>query len=934
MSRTLFNIQPLLPAIARGACILTPNSRLRNKLLTAWHQQQSSDRCSWQGPQVFSVEEWLSEHYQKLLDSAVQPEPCALITTFTAQQLWLNIIQNSPEGAELVNPLKLANDAHNAWQTLQRWQIDPLRLQSLCDERQWQYDSPFAQWAHSFHEALQQRQLCTREDVQAQLLQHWNSTGKAAADELILLGFDDVTPLQRALFGAAAATLTELPANDPKRQPQCVTVAPYASSEDELRAAALWCEQILLQDPDATIGVIAPNLGQIRSSAERIFSEVLEPHYALPETPRYTLPFNFSAGIPLGDTALINDAMGLLRLNHQEMETQQLQQLLSSPFWLAGEQLALSLPLLQRLQRHQRSSLRVGKLRQWVHKISVTEEADEPLLPALPQWQALDQALQDFESLRRQFGREHLPSVWLELFRQQLHLLGWPGQRRPDSNEYQQMSQWLQLLDSYCQLDALQQPVSCSRALELLNQLVGQTHYQAQTPETPIQVLGILEGAGLNFSHVWMLGLSQNQWPPAPTPNPLLPLPLQRHYHMPHADADRELHYARAILDNYQHGTGQWVISYARFDEDRPQHPSPLLQPLHTGGTPRPALPDADALLSSGWQAFQQTLATRQRLQWLNIGSAPAVSEAEKQLIRGGSQIFRNQALLPQAAFLIHRLQAEAPALLARGFSPIDRGQILHDALSQLWRQWRTRAALAALDESQRRQQINDVLEPIIRRYQQREPEIFGDQYCLLERQRQLQLIERWLQQELERPDFTVVANEELLEVEFAGLSLRLRLDRMDQLSNGELLVIDYKTGNPKPRQWGGERPEEPQLPLYCLCYSADIAAIVFVQINANEIAIMGLGELSQPHAGIYPPAQTDKLGLPAEWDAVREHWRTHLTALAQEFLQGETPPDLSHAQAARYYEHLLPILRWNEQEEIVAGYRRQQPAGAEGNKS
>ncbi len=418
--------------------------------------------------------------------------------------------------------------------------------------------------------------------------------------------------------------------------------------------------------------------------------------------------------------------------------------------------------------------------------------------------------------------------------------------------------------------------------------------------------------------------MSQHQWPPTPSPNPLLPIPLQRQQKMPHADADRELDYARSILQNYQHGSRYWVASYAQYDEDRPQQASPLLTAL---SVPRNAVqpdpPKPSELSQNDWQTYQERLAQTQSLQWLNTGTAPAVSDNERQHLKGGSQIFRHQALLPYAAFLIHRLQAQDKRTPSLGFSPIERGQILHDSLSVLWKNWRTQAQLLTLTDQQLDQALSKVIGDEIQRYQRREPHIYGNQYCALELQRQKKLITHWLQLERERPEFEVVANEETLAVEFAGIALRLRLDRMDRLSSGELIVIDYKTGTPTAKQWGGDRPEEPQLPLYCLCYQQDINAIMFAQINAKDITMKGLGELSLHHEGIQSADKGPSLQLPDDWESIKAHWQKQLSLLADEFLQGDTNIDLQKPQVERFYEHLDPIVRRAEQEDIVRFYRQ-----------
>ena len=63
----------------------------------------------------------------------------------------------------------------------------------------------------------------------------------------------------------------------------------------------------------------------------------------------------------------------------------------------------------------------------------------------------------------------------------------------------------------------------------------------------PIQILGPLESAQLEFDHLWVLGLTDEAWPRIPRPNPLLPIELQRSRGLPRSSADWELGFARRM---------------------------------------------------------------------------------------------------------------------------------------------------------------------------------------------------------------------------------------------------------------------------------------------------------------------------------------------------------------------------------------------------
>ena len=85
--------------------------------------------------------------------------------------------------------------------------------------------------------------------------------------------------------------------------------------------------------------------------------------------------------------------------------------------------------------------------------------------------------------------------------------------------------------------------------LRHLTQLCEETVFQAEAPQAPIQVLGALEAAGMQFDAVWLLGMDDQSWPPSAAPNPLLPARLQRELGMPHASAQRELLFARHLTE-------------------------------------------------------------------------------------------------------------------------------------------------------------------------------------------------------------------------------------------------------------------------------------------------------------------------------------------------------------------------------------------------
>jgi hypothetical protein len=67
-------------------------------------------------------------------------------------------------------------------------------------------------------------------------------------------------------------------------------------------------------------------------------------------------------------------------------------------------------------------------------------------------------------------------------------------------------------------------------------------------------------------------------------------------------------------------------------------------------------------------------------------------------------------------------------------------------------------------------------------------------------------LVSRSCAADLQRPRFTIEGVEEQLSIGIGGMTLALRLDRVDRLEDGSIVVIDYKTGGDAEPTRGSRR--------------------------------------------------------------------------------------------------------------------------------
>src|SRR5690606_33799962 len=132
----------------------------------------------------------------------------------------------------------------------------------------------------------------------------------------------------------------------------------------------------------------------------------------------------------------------------------------------------------------------------------------------------------------------------------------------------------------------------------------------------------------------------------------LLPINLQRTYKMPHASAERELEYARALTAHYRQCAAQVVFSSAHSDDDSELSPSALIRQLPL--TPiQQLIADQQSISDSNYQL----IAAQQSLQIVHTAQAPLL-DLTQEAVRGGATIFKEQAACPFNAFARLRLGA------------------------------------------------------------------------------------------------------------------------------------------------------------------------------------------------------------------------------------------------------------------------------------
>jgi probable DNA repair protein len=833
--------------------VVTPNRRLAQALARELDQAQlARGRAVWDTADILPYDAFVAQLYDDALHSECASGLPLLLAADQEQELWEALVTASASGTALLAPAATATLAREAWNLAHAWGLQA----ELPGARPDADAVAFADWARAYAERTDREHLTDRArlpDVVGRALDHAAVTKPG---RVVAYGFDVVTPQQRAFLAALAASGVETAScRTPRGESQALRVA-AADARDELRRAAQWARARLEANGDARIAIVVPDLAARKHALRRVLAQTLDPGRAAE-----VLPFNISLGEPLTAYPLVAHALAALELGGGPIEFERASLLIRSPFIACAEaELARRARLDAKLRRRAEPHVALDRL---------TRLADDA-----PELAGRLEAYATFAK-HRLAGRQS-PADWARAFVDALAVLGFPGERALDSTEYQTLKKWHEAVARFAGLDRVAQGMSFAAALDRVRRIATGTIFQPETPAVPIQVLGVLEAAGMDFDHLWVMGLSDEVWPMQAHANPFIPLGLQQRAGVPGTSPASALAAAERRTDEWFGCAAEVVVSHPRREADRDLAASPLIVRVPEG---RPAVPE--------YATWRDAIQRAARVERLADAGAPVF--AADGPTRGGSSLLKDQAACPFRAFARHRLGARGIEPPHNGLDALERGTLVHRMLAAVWRELKTQRALAALSGAELEALLARAADAAIAQERPRRPVTLAGRFAALERARLVRLARAWLEHERTRGDFAVVHIEDERTVGIGPLTLRVRLDRVDETDDRRRIVIDYKTGQASLQAIVQPRLDEPQLPLYVVGCEPEASAAAFAQVSADGTRFVGLAREAGTLPGVGTPGEA---GAQPEWPALVAFWRGQLEGLAGEFASGHAAVD------------------------------------------
>ncbi len=865
----------LIQVLESGLTVLVPNTELAAALTDAVERShRATGRRIWPTPRILDFGGWLRDRHvrRQLVDSTLP----RCLSEAEERELWRDVVLGGDHGQRFLEPSGAARAARRARRAIHEYGISMVAVAADGGEEA----SIFAEWNAGFERRCRDLNCVGVDDLLGSTVEERGASAAFGPGSGA-----DVTWIESPLWRPVARAWLERHAGEPLAPLHAARAAAHPAAQIlraespavELASIAEWARAHLAMHDDFRAWICVPDLVQRRAELEDAFDAALAPRRFALQDADPGAPYAVAGGTPLADYAPVRSALELLAAAGGRIPFARFSALLRAPELCESPSEASAAACLDVALRS--CAPAEASLVEWLKLAERVARAGS--LRPVTALSRIATALQPLAELKGSHPMSRWLSIWITAFESG----PWNFRHRWSSGEYQSAERFRELLATLALGDASFGTQTRTLAESILRRAARDTQFQVQTGVPPVWVSGQWMDPWLSYDGLWVASCDETHWPPPVEPLPLLPVRLQRQHGVIAASMESQLRFAENLQRRWLERASRCAFSCADAEDGRRAAPSPLLatslaqRDMETGVVPVASAPSPS---HPHWRTQLERGPTIERLddEW-----APAFGAGER--TRGVSTL-KAQSRCAFRGLAETRLRAEPLENPVPGFNERERGEMVHDSLQQIWSALGGSAGLA--EQRARPQELSQLIaqsagRAIATLCARRDP---GPRWRERERERLLKLIGRWLDLEGQRDSFEVERLEAGSEVaRHAGLDFSVRIDRIDRLPDGSRVLIDYKTGA-AGRDWHGERPDNPQLPLYALLHARSLVAVAYGRINAAECNFVAEAE----RGGIFPGRRATRMEGLGSLAELMARWSERIDRLAREFRDGRAAVD------------------------------------------
>ena len=832
-------------------------------------------------PGIYSLNRWLKKEYQEFCMIGPIGKVFNIMNGIEERLLWEKIIKT---GLKSQNFLKTQIDGITekviSADSLIRENI--ISKDELKQNETYQEIRNFNEWSNQFNDYCLDNKLLSRNGFIEYFIKKQKEFGIIDNQELLLVGFDDNSPLYENLINALKERneLKNYKTQEEKlkkqRKIECENV------EDEIKEVIKWIKE----NSKKKLLIISPALSRFQIKLQNEIDREIQPDI-YSEYNKNNI-YNSNLKRPLSNEPIITAAISLLKLNSPHyIKPKLIYESILFNNWIDSEDYKYREQLGNYIKDKKLPKISINSLKKLIENDSKLKGLK---LDSLTKTLILIEKNQALWSKKKDLNEwiTLTEEYWIETKVNKINNLL--------SFEINNINSLFKSLNQLKNNKIINYTVTFEEYWEILFTQLENSPAPKGANDFDIDINGFAENPIKKYDAVWLMNMNANLWPGKTEFNPFIPKKLQKKYHI-----FDEIHIKKIdkIRLNRLNSFGSDItISYSKKDVETLLIPTPG----YFKGE------DVEEIISK-----TKEINNKKYLEKIKDDKAPEILGADIK-ISDGFRCLENFQVCPAWSFYENRLHARPyQEDDQEEISKMSRGNLIHELLEKFWKDHKSSINLARMSEKVLKKNIEILIHDVMSSYQLNKPYISPSQ-IKLEGDYFKNLLYQWLcYEKLERPRFSVIESEQKYLVKIGQINFNVKIDRIDQYEDGSRLLIDYKTGSEVPiSQWKKSPITSLQMPIYIVFTGIEnISAAGIGYVHNNDVKLVGLSSYAQePIDGTITVFSKEKLKTHEDqWSDLLASWEVDIYKLASGYLSGDARVIYNKEDELKYCS-VKPLLR------------------------
>ena len=832
-------------------------------------------------PGIYSLNRWLKKAYQEFCMIGPIGEVFNIMNGIEERLLWEKIIKTDLKSQ---NFLKTQIDGITekviSADSLIRGNI--ISKDELKQNETYQEIRNFNEWSNQFNDYCLDNKLLSRNGFIEYFIKKQKEFGIINNQELLLVGFDDNSPLYENLLNALKERneLKNFKIQEEKlkkqRKIECENV------EDEIKEVIKWIKE----NSKKKLLIISPALSRFQIKLQNEIDREIQPDI-YSEYNKNNI-YNSNLKRPLSNEPIITAAISLLKLNSPHyIKPKLIYESLLFNNWIDSEDYKYREQLGNYIKDKKLPKISINSLKKLIE--------NDSKLKGL-KLDSLTKTLILIEKNQASWSKKKDLNEWITLTEEY-----WIETKVNKINnllsfEINNINSLFKSLNQLKNNKIINYTVTFEEYWEILFTQLENSPAPKGANDFYIDINGFAENPIKKYDAVWLMNMNTNLWPGKTEFNPFIPKKLQKKYHIFDEIHIKKIDKVR--LNRLNSFGSDITISYSKKDVETLLFPTPG----YFEGE------DVEKIISK-----TKEINNKKYLEKIKDDKAPEILGTNIN-VSGGFRCLENFQVCPAWSFYENRLHARPyQEDDQEEISKMSRGNLIHELLEKFWKDHKSSINLAKMSEKVLKKNIEILIHKVMSSYQVSKPCISPTQ-IRLEGDYFKNLLYQWLcYEKLERPRFSVIESEEKYPVKIDRINFNVKIDRIDQYEDGSRLLIDYKTGSEVPiSQWKKSPITSLQMPIYIVFTGIEnISAAGIGYVHNNDVKLVGLSSCAQePIDGMITVFSKEKLKAHEDqWSDLLASWEVDIHKLASGYLSGDAKVIYGTEDELKYCS-VKPLLR------------------------